>query len=138
MTTDPPTALATPAPIPEIQLLPVPEPEPAEADTAAEQAAGEGGGGVKVTRLVRSHAIRDSASPPPPPAIMSEGGSVQSERSTGAASSLGLDPVFTIPSLHCQGARWAMRGRPGPGVTRSAAPTAAAATRTRRTARCTR
>ena len=99
MTTDPPTALATPAPIPEIQLRPVPEPEPAEADTAAEQAAGEGGGGVKVTRLVRSHAIRDSASPPPPPAIMSEGGSVQSERSTGAASSLGLDPVYTIPSL---------------------------------------
>ena len=89
MTTDPPTA--APAPIPEIQLLPVPEPE-AEADTAAEQAAGEGGGGVKVTRLVRSHAIRDSASPPPPPAIMSEGGSVQSERSTGAASR--LEPQF--------------------------------------------
>ena len=57
--------------IPEIQL-PDWDPETGE----------DGVKGVKV-RLVRSHAIRDSASPPPPapaPGNMSEGGS---ERSTG-------------------------------------------------------
>ena len=58
--------------IPEIQLP--------EWDTA--ETGEDGVKGVKV-RLVRSHAIRDSASPPPPapaPGNMSEGGS---ERSTG-------------------------------------------------------
>ena len=75
--------------IPEIQLPPDWDPE-------TQQETGEDGGkGVKV-RLVRSHAIRDSASPPPPaPGNMSEGGS---ERSTGESLNIeALSPkIITV------------------------------------------
>ena len=74
--------------IPEIQLP--------EWDTA--ESGEDGVKGVKV-RLVRSHAIRDSASPPPPaPGNMSEGGS---ERSTGESLNIeALSPkIITVLSL---------------------------------------